>query len=218
MFKLFKRKASINSVTIPDIGWNISKDERGIKQWINPEQTIALSINFFELKPDLPSLTDLEGLRDFYRKQIVEANGGLIQVDLITINGFEVLKTIFKIRDEGKITTYLTSLTIPFESCSYVIKIQAPEIGVTGFRESITLDKLMKEGVISTTDDELVGWTKDPYSADWKEGNLMNLADQEKYDQEFPKHPLSISRKLITQIEAEISFAEELQKLNKFKK
>lgn len=219
MLKIFyKRKPVITDIEIPSFGWAINQDTAEIKQWINTEQTMAVSINFFNSKPDLPSLKDIKVLRNYYRNQLLQANGGLIQTDVISINGFACIKTIFKIQPEDAGITYLLSLTIPFESFSYVIKIQAPEIGITGMRTSLIADRLLKENVISVSDSGYNGWSADPYDAAIKEGNLMNLSESAVYDSEFPSHPLSVSRKLMTDIESEIVFKDVLQKLPQFSK
>ncbi len=219
MFNLFKKdKTTIKSVSIPTFGWDRTKEDESINQWINQDQTVTLSINFFDLNPDLPSIQNIEKIRNYYREQIVQANGGLIQVDLVEIDDFKMIKTIFKIQQEGSGITYLTSLTIPFDACSYVVKIQAPEIGVTGMRESIIADRLLKENVIKIDDSGYIGWNEDPYLKDFTKGLPMNLSERSDYDKDFPKHPLSVSRKLIGQIEAEIELKEVLKKIKKFKK
>jgi hypothetical protein len=219
MLNLFKKYIpSIESVSIPTFSWTLTEEDAAIKQWINKEETMALSMNFFDNVTELPSLNDPDGMRNYYRDQVVQANGGLIEVDLLAINDFVAIKTIFKVHDEDSRITYLTSLTIPFESYSYVIKIQAPELGVIGVRESLTADKLMKEGVISASDKGYVGWQQDPYVADFKGGTLMNLSEREEYDKYFPKHSLSVSRKLMNQIEAELALNKGLKKLKEFKK
>ena len=81
MLNLLKRnKASIDSILLPDYGWTENKNEKTTRQWINPEQTAALSINFFKKHPDIPSIKDLELLRAYFRTQLLEVNGGLIEV------------------------------------------------------------------------------------------------------------------------------------------
>ncbi len=98
MFNILKRgKLNINSISIPDFGWIKEKDTESILQWINPEQAMALSINFFPAKPDIPSVKDIDKIRQFYRKSIIQTNGGLISVELANFSGIPGIKTIFKI-------------------------------------------------------------------------------------------------------------------------
>lgn len=219
MFSLFKKqKTTINSISIPNFGWEQVKDEAGIQQWINSAQTIALSINFFDSKPDLPTATDIHILRKFYRNQIVAHHGGLILADLMDLKDYSVIKTIFKIPQNPTGITYLASLTIPFKSCSYVVKIQAAEVGTTGMRDTVVADQLLKEGKISFDEDGFKGWFLDPYDPSFEEGTRMNISEEVEYDAMFPEHPLSQARSLLTAIETQIIFGDILGKAAKFKK
>ncbi|MBL4649440.1 MAG: hypothetical protein JKY03_06880 [Aureispira sp.] len=219
MFNFFKgKKATITSISIPDFGWEQVKNDSEMQQWINPAQSIALSVNFFDLKPDLPTAKDINTLRDYYRNQIVVPNGGLIQVDLIDLKKYRVIKTIFKIPQTPSGMTYLASLTIPFKKCSYVVKIQAAEVGTTGLRDTLVADEFLKEGKITSGTDGFEGWFLDPYDPSFKEGTPMNLSEGIAYDAMFPEHPLSQARSLLAEIESQITFADELAKHKKFGK
>ena len=69
MFKLFKKnKPTITSVSIPTFGWDLVKNDNSIKLWINPDQTIALSVNFFDQTPDIPTIQNIERIRSLYRE------------------------------------------------------------------------------------------------------------------------------------------------------
>ncbi len=219
MIKLFNRnKVNINSISIPNFGWNEDKNNRNIKQWINPEQTMALSVTFFDLKPDLPTISDIEKLRTFYRNQIIAYNGGLVEVNKLNLKGYHSIRTIFKFPQEPTGMTYLASLTIPLEKYSYVVKIQAPEIGTTGMRDNIIAMKLLNEGKISIGDNGYEDWFNDPYDSEINEGIQMNKSEEKQFDSEFPNHPLSQARELLNKIELGIEFGNELEKVNKFEK
>lgn len=215
--RLLRNKASIDDISIPDFGWELTREEKSIRQWVNPEQTIALSLNFFKVEPDIPTMDDWNALRRYYRNQIVPRKGGLIEVEPITLGGYNLIKAIFKFPQAESGMTYLSSLTLPFAKYSYVVKIQAMEGGVTGMRDSFMLDKLIREGKV--TIDEAgnpKGWACDPYLKGFLGGTLMNLSESEEYDNRFRMHPLSLSRKMLRQIEAEIGFSSGLQKLKPF--
>lgn len=219
MIKLFNRnKVNVNSISIPDFEWNEDKNNRNIRQWINPEQTIALSLNFFDLKPDLPTINDIEKLRNFYRNQVTANNGGLIEVNKLDLKEYNSIRTIFKFPQEPTGMTYLSSITIPFEKYSYVIKVQAPEIGTTGVRDNVVAMKLLNEGKISIGDNGYEDWFNDPYNSEINEGVRMNKSEEKQFDSEFPDHPLSQARELLHQIELGIEFGNELEKINKFEK
>ncbi|WP_299277219.1 hypothetical protein [uncultured Psychroserpens sp.] len=213
-----KKKANINSLTIPNLNWTKQQDNKTIKQWVNPEQSIALSLHFFDLEPDLPTIKNKDALRDFYRNQIVQHNGGLVLVDTTQLKTHSAVKTIFKIPQEPTGMVYLASLTIPFKTCSYVVKIQAPEIGMTGMRDTVIVDKLLGEGKISFGDDGIENWFSDPYDSSFTEGTLMNKSEDAIYDVDFQNHPLTLARQLIAQLEENIGFKPEIEKLIPFGK
>ena len=217
MIKFFNRKEStINSISIPDFGWKKEKSTKNLKRWINLEQPISLSLNYFDSEPDLPSSKEINTIRAFYRGQIIQHNGGLIQVDYTDLDDYKAIRTVFKIPQEPEGMVYLASLTIPFKTCSYVIKIQAPEIEMIGSRDSIISDRLRQEGIITTGESGLQNWISDPYHKTFEKGTLMNKSEEAVYDVEFEDHPLTQARKLITQIENKIEFKAELKKLKKF--
>ncbi len=210
-------KINLDAITIPDFDWEQTRDERAIRQWVNPEQTVALSLNFFKGKPDIPSIEDLSALRRYYRNQIVPQKGGLIQVEPITLKDHLVIKTIFKFPQTESGTTYLSSLTVPFAKHSFVVKIQAMEAGHTGVRDNLIANKLLRQGKITVDDaGNFKGWARDPYLKGFLGGTLMNLSEDTAYDNQFRMHPLSISRNMLSKIENDISFSAVLQKLKPF--
>lgn len=219
MFSFLKKKnITIDSVLIPTFGWNKIENSKFVRKWGNPEQTAILSLNFFSIKPDLPTVKDLDYLRSFYRNSISTVNGGLINVDTLTLYHSPVVKTIFKISQEEYGMIYIASLTIPFEDYSFVVKIQTVESGMTGLRDSVILNKLLESGEVSFENEEIKNWFSDPYDSDFKQGVLMNKSEDEKYDNEFPDHPLTIARIMINKISKEIILTPELASVASFNK
>jgi hypothetical protein len=212
MFSLFKKPVTIKSVSIPSFGWQKVKEDATIIQWVNPEQTIAVSVNFFNLKPDLPALKDIDVLRGFYRNMIVGVGGGVVELELYKHRQFDLIRTLFKVPQNPSGITYIASITIPFSTCSFVFKVQAPEIGATGMRETIIMDGFLKTG------QDFSSWTFDPYDKDFKEGLLMNISEDKRYDVDFPDHHLTRARKLLNEIESGFTWKPEIEKLFPFDK
>jgi len=175
---------------------------------------MALTLYFIEMAPDIPTLKNQDILKSFYDKLITEDKGGLVEVALKENDGLAYVKTIFKIPQSPSGVTYIASLTFPFENCSYVIKIQAGEIGTTGIREAIIGDRLFASGEVRPEGNKIIGWLVNP---DIYKGFGMNKSELEKYDLEFPDHHLSLTRKLIARIEKEMVFKPEIKKLPPFK-
>ena len=222
MFNTFKKKekskVNIHSVTIPDQGWNKISEDSQVIRWVNPEQSVLIALHFFDKEPDIPTVSDLDYLKKFYRNVAVSANGGTIETDIMKIQDIPAVKTIIKIPQEETGMIYIASITIPFENCSFVIKIQANEVDVTGIRDSAILGKLMASGEVEFGDEGLINWFADPYDPDFKQGTPMNKSELEQYDSEFPQHPLSMARSLINILAAGAICKPEIKELPPFKK
>ena len=99
-----------------------------------------------------------------------------------------------------------------------MIKIHAPEIGDTGLRDTAIVVKLMQEGKINVGKNGVEGWMQDPYDVNFKNNCLRNQSDDAIYDDSFPEHPLTQSRKLIAKIQEAIEFKAELENIERFLK
>lgn len=219
MFGFFKRnKPTIAALDVPTFGWEQIQDSKDVKQWIDPTQSQSLSLNFFALPPDLPTIKRVEELRQFFRPQIVAANGGIITVDIASLSGIPYVKTIFKFPQEPSGMTYLGSLIFPFKKYSYVVKIQAMETGTTGVRDTLIMNRMMAAGVLDVIKDGFKDWSRDPYEPDFEGGSLMNLSEAEAYDEEFEQHPLSQVRLVLRMAEEQLEVAEMLHTIAAFEK
>ena len=92
------------------------------------------------------------------------------------------------------------TLTMNIDKNNYSICVQSffDEIGDTGLRDSIILNKLANDGMITLP--EMEGWLKDPYDPNFKRGILKNFSENKEFDKYFPQHPLSETRNLIKYI------------------
>lgn len=218
MFDFFKRKkVSIDSISFPTFDWNLTEQTARSRTWMNPKQFCGLGVDFFNVPPDIPTLKDIDQLRRFYRALAGGAKGGLIEVSVIDLNGFQAVKTVFKFPPSSQGMNYVGSLTIPFQDYSYVLRIHAIEVGVTGGRDSVVLMKMMTLKEIEFEGNAMHGWWADPYAPDHKAECLMNLSEQEIYDKDFPDHPLSLVRGKLHELEAGIRFGPELNQLRPFR-
>lgn len=215
---LFAKSPTINSLQLDNLGW--SKDQKSTQMisWYSPNSPALLSLNFFRQPPDIPTLKDINQLRDFYRTQVANQSGGLIKVEPVQIQGTPSIETIFKIPDPSQMLYYIGSLTIPFKDYSYVIKIQAMETPQDQLRATFIMDKLLREGKIHINQEEGYPqeWTSDPYDASFRAGSLMNLSENIEYDMRFPKHPLTIVRSNLLKILNSITFEEILTRIPSF--
>ncbi|MFT6871385.1 MAG: hypothetical protein ACJAVN_000383 [Roseivirga sp.] len=219
MIKLFNwKKPNLKSITLPELGLIEGDTTKSIKKWGDADGTMAISLNFFEGEPDISSLKTIDGLRQYYRDTISSSRGAIIEVELVVLHGVQCIRTVLKFPQDPSGSTYLTSLIIPFAMCSYVVKIQAPELDLSGVRESFIIKKLVREEVISKTPTGYSNWAFDPYKPDFMGPNLMHRSEDVKWDVRFPSHPLTKSRKLMAEIEKGIQFDQKLLDLKPFDK
>ncbi len=84
-----------------------------------------------------------------------------------------------------------------------ILDVQAyfEEVGMTGERDTVVYDLCRRQGLVGNEDDPFAGWTRDPYDDSITEGALMNLSEQEQFDEYFPGFPLSMCREFVRALE-----------------
>ena len=95
---------------------------------------------------------------------------------------------------------YTLTMHIEREECVMHLQGYFDENGKTGLRDFVVFDRLSHKKAIRVTKKGIDGWMKDPYDPAYTRGVLMNLSEQQKYDELFPDHPLSVLRQLIRDI------------------
>jgi hypothetical protein len=116
-------------------------------------------------------------------------------------------------------------LIFPFKSVHYIITIASGERGVTGIRDAIVTAQLLEEGKLEIEEFEepgssgeigrIKGWFQDPYDSDYQGHILCSSSDDEKYDAQFPDHPLSKIRRYLMQIEETMRSEEPIASIEK---
>ena len=126
-------------------------------------------------------------------RQFLGDNQGLIQVEAAEDYVYSIVKTL----KEPSGVQY--NLTYQRFFPEFILNIQAffDEIGTTGLRDSMAYEICRRQNLVGTADDPLAGWTKDPYDETIRNGALMNLSEQECFDEQFPEFPLSMCREFV---------------------
>ena len=142
----------------------------------------------------LPRTKDslISGIRQFLGK-----NQGLIRVEVAEDHVYSIVKTLKEPSGVQYILTYQKFLP------EFILNIQAffEEIGTTGIRDSVGYEMCRRQDLVGTEDDPFAGWAKDPYDDTIREGALMNLSEQEQFDEQFPEFPLSMCREFVRALE-----------------
>lgn len=214
-----RKKPRLKDISIPTFDLSLVRNEAGIQQWMDAARSNSLSLHLYSSSADLPSLKDIDGVRDYYRQQLLKSGGGIVEVELAPIKGLQAIRTIFKFPMEPKGMAYLGSWTIPFADYAFVVKIQSTEVEATGLRDNAVAVQMTMEGKISVGDDDSTqGWLYDPYGVELPDAILMNLSEQEMFDEAFPDHPLSRVRFILKAIAAEIELGDPIRKLKPFER
>ncbi|WP_433085649.1 hypothetical protein ACQP1P_11145 [Dactylosporangium sp. CA-052675] len=175
--------------------------------WRDADGT-ALTLHYFELPPDLPApLDEVARLRAGRARSAAEAGGGLVECEVEPVDGVPALRQIIKLPHwQGHGQVFLGSYTIPRATCSTVIKLQAPEYGDTGMREAVIAARIGFEDFI----------TPSPYAPGLTGGLPSHRADDPRYDEEFPQHPLSLVRAKLARLGPSIRLDERFKALPAF--
>lgn len=202
---------SIRSISFDTSDWIQLEATETCVTWHNDRREV-LFLHYFPIRPDIPcSLNDVSTLRDSYRRGVNQSGGGLVSVNVVRVQGLLGTRTIFKFPQQPSGIAYVASLTFPFRDFSFVIKLQCPENQPTGLREAVVFEQLRKTGEIAMDGaGNPIGWSRDPYEPNLVAGTQMTLAEEIKYDEQFPQHPLSRARGFLTRVANSINFTPEV--------
>lgn len=128
-------------------------------------------------------------------------NQGIIEVNDGTRDGMPYIYSIVKnLNMDGEIclgAQYILAMDIACPDGATHFQGLFEEAGTTGLRDSLGYELCRREGLVSSSDDGVVGWNADPYDATRTEGALMNLSEKPEFDKMFPAHPLSMAREFV---------------------
>jgi len=193
---------SLDVIAFDVSGFVLLGDKDGARFWHTSAGDVVV-LYYFDKRPDIGAdLGNLDALRAFYRTEVTAAGLGLIEVDTFQADGCVGVRTVFKSPRRPAGVTYLGSLTLPFRDFSFVLKVECNEAGITGQREAVVLNEMLASGrvTLGDTDDGLVGWAQDPYDPAARARLMRNLSEDERYDGQFPDHPLSRLRAALRKI------------------
>lgn len=96
-------------------------------------------------------------------------------------------------KQQGMGFLFTGMLLLPAEDQWLVCTVVDAERGVTGVREAVVTAQMLEAGELTIEDYE-ESWARDPYDpqhrGDDRRG-LRYISDDERYDAQFPEHPLS---------------------------
>lgn len=165
------------------------------------QDAINILMFFFINKADAMPFDDRAGLIDSLHHCLGE-NQGIIAVRTGKTNtGIPLVYTVVKNLKQPSGVQYILTLQMDFDSMALNVQGYFDEEGITGARDAVIFEYAIREGIISHQDRSK--WLADPYSPDFRSGALMDLSEQEDFDDFFPSHPLSELRRFVKTFIAE---------------
>lgn len=188
-------------------GWRLEESGSDQAIWLN-ERGEAMVAMCVKAVPDIPLICDenLDATRDYYRATARSMDSGIVSIDYGEFGQHRAVRTVMKRRLEPHGFAFIGAWLIPFVDRFYVVRFQATEAGPTGMREVVVMMIERPKPDVEEETGRIRGWMMDPYSGDEGEDSLYTLADQEKYDEKFPDHPLSRVRKHLADVQGTASF------------
>ena len=127
-------------------------------------------------------------------RQFLADNQGLIKVEVGKDYVYSIVKNLRKPSGVQYILTYQRFCK------DFILNVQAffEEAGMTGIRDSMVYAMCRNEGLLGEDNENpFAGWMQDPYDPEITKGALMNISEQEQFDEQFPGFPLSMCREFI---------------------
>jgi hypothetical protein len=185
-------------------GWQFVGEKGNVLCWADA-QGDGLELYQIDIPPDFPaSLENPTRLHALWP----DINNGVVTREVIQVDGVLAVRSILKIRQMGTGLTYIGAWQIPRRDFSFMLRIVCEEYPVTGLRESAVMVIAMNARQVTIRGDKIRGWTlksSKRFSQPWM---YKNISEDEKFDSDFPFHPLSRVRRHMRSLESSIRVAD----------
>jgi hypothetical protein len=204
----------IERITFNTSGWHEHERSEEWLVWGNAGDILSLAVVPVPWKTFKPMEREywLEDARQ------MATPGGIVSVDPCTAAAHPAIQIIYK-REEGSGYRYTGILVVEFEEHWCQVTVVCGERGITGVREAVLTPGLLEDRTIKIrnypfyvrpfkrSSGYLEGWFTDPYDPKYKGAALRSVTDNEKYDEEFPDHPISRLRSTLKTVRDSLQFS-----------
>jgi len=191
-------------------GWKAAKSSNGAAEWRDVDGDTLRLCHSSVVAPHSFSSSEIDAVREHYRQEAAAAGGGIVSVELCSIQGLPCVEAIKKF-ERRPAYVYEGVLALELRDAHCVFNVESIERGTTGVREAIVTAHLAERGDLSlhkvpgAKAGEPVGWFLDPYLDSYRGPTLHSLSDDERLDALFPKHPLSKVRRVLVEVAKSLS-------------
>ena len=197
-------------------GWSEEVPGDGLRYWRDAEGDV-LSLGVVPKKQAYPFTSSEAEQRKWCRSAAENRNAGLIEVRTMPSTTEPSASFIYK-KLQMPAYRYIGQLVTRVHGASVVWTVVAEEHGTTGVREAVVTANLMSRGKL-TLDGYEQSWAQDPYDPAYHgvdRSVLRFMSDDESYDAQFPKHPLSRVRRVLASLPdaVEYDFGTDRKKVN----
>ena len=150
-------------------------------------------VSFFPI--NLSEAMDFNGKEDLIHgiHRTLAKHQALIEVDAGQLDsGKPFIYSVIKTKQENGVQYFLL-MHIKERGFVTAVKAFFDEMGTTGVRDVMIYEAYRRKW----PDFSMNEWCRDPYVEGYQADFLMNLSEQEQFDEYFPQHPLTQCRQLI---------------------
>jgi hypothetical protein len=179
-------------------GWSEDTSRGELRVWRNPQGDVLTLALRTEAALGLPPASDEIAVRRFARGLAESRAAGLIEANAAEGALGMTVGLIYK-RLQKPAYVFTGMLLVLKGDASQVWTAVAGEQGTTGVREAVVTTQLFNAGEMTIEGYES-SWAQDPYDPAYSgvdRSVLRFVSDDERYDQQFPQHPLSKLRRLM---------------------
>lgn len=159
----------------------------GDQFWVSHSRGAYLSV----------SLDDVSAVRRELVETVLDRRAGVVEAFIVAVDSLPGLLYVVKVpkSDAPQGLTFMASIVVP-RARSYAMVCGAFAEGpVTGIREALVLEDLLSSG-----DPSAQMWPPHPYAPDLKPGLPYSTADEMRWDERFPDHPLTRLRRWVARV------------------
>lgn len=202
-------RPKITSIRFDHQGWELKEQGPQHRLWMMEGPCVVL-LRFHHGRPAQHPI-EFERVYSIYEEECTRNRGVIVSFEITEIATVPTVCGVFKYRSpkNPRAMAYVGILFVALPDCAYQINIESMELGDTGLRECLAMMLCDKAGKWWPGRDQpprhIESW-------DEVEAEMANTpapllpSDDEEYDAVVKDHPLSLVRKTMRQLQANLRF------------